>query len=439
MSSNKYEQTEEKVADVPEGWEIGDIENFLEAIIDYRGKTPKKSDSGIETLSAKAIKNGRIDYSQVYFISEKTFKEWETRGKPIMGDVLLTSEGPLGQVAQLDKQRVALAQRLIALRGKKNKLDNAYLKYYLMSPAGQNELLARATGTTVQGIKQSEFRKVKILMPPFPEQQLIAKILSDLDSRITVNEKTNEVLEALGETVFKRWFVDFEFPNQEGKPYKSSGGEMVDSEPGRIPYGWEIKPLNAITDAIFSGGTPDTRQEEYWNGNFPWLSSGETSSHFINKTDKAITQKGIANSSTRIAKVGDVIVASAGQGKTRGQVSLCLIDTYINQSVIAIRAKSKMTSSLFLYFDLSRRYSQLRALSDSNSIRGSLTTALFKNLEIVKPPFKYVNLFSALTEPLIKKIEFSLRQNYTLAKIRDLLLPKLMSGKIRIPIEKQEA
>jgi type I restriction enzyme S subunit len=103
---------------IPEDWEVGEIENYLELIIDYRGKTPKKSNSGIRTLSARSVKNGRIDYSQAYFISEKTFKEWEKRGTPKPGDVLLTTEGPLGEVAQLDQQRVALAQRLLGLRGK---------------------------------------------------------------------------------------------------------------------------------------------------------------------------------------------------------------------------------------------------------------------------------------------------------------------------------
>ena len=91
-------------------------------------------------------KNGKIDYAQAYFISEKTFEEWETRGKPKPGDVLLTTEGPLGEVAQLGSQRVALAQRLIGLRGKERKLDNAYLKYYLISPIGKNELLSKANG-----------------------------------------------------------------------------------------------------------------------------------------------------------------------------------------------------------------------------------------------------------------------------------------------------
>jgi len=185
MKSNEQMKIKKtNISTIPEDWEIGEIESYLEKIIDYRGKTPKKSNSGIETLSAKSIKNGRVDYNQVYFISEKTFGEWERRGKPRIGDVVLTTEGPLGEVAQLDKQRVALAQRLIVLRGKENTLDNAYLKYFLMSPIGQHELFARATGTTVQGIKQSEFRKVRIIKSPFPEQRLISKILSDLDAKI---------------------------------------------------------------------------------------------------------------------------------------------------------------------------------------------------------------------------------------------------------------
>ena len=125
---------------------------------------------------------------------------------------------------------------------------------------------------------------------------------------------------------------------------------MKETEIGMIPENWDIKRIKEIIIQIFSGGTPNTRTEEYWNGNLPWLSSGETRQTFIRNTERKITKAGVDNSSTRLAKKEDVVVAGAGQGHTRGQPSLCLIDTYINQSV-ALRADKEKLTSFFLYED----------------------------------------------------------------------------------------
>ena len=172
------------------------MEDALDALIDYRGKTPKKSESGIMTLSAKSVKNNRIDYSQCYFISEDEYKRFMVRGFPKKGDILLTTEAPLGQVARLDREDVAIAQRLLTLRGKENVLDNDYLLYYLQSPIGQASLRARETGTTVTGIKQAEFRKIEIKVPDYEEQKKISGVLKVIDQKIELNNEINNNLSA---------------------------------------------------------------------------------------------------------------------------------------------------------------------------------------------------------------------------------------------------
>ena len=146
--------------------------------------------------------------------------------------------------------------------------------------------------------------------------------------------------------------------------------------------------LKDLSTNIFSGGTPSTTNNEYWNGEFYWLSSGETKNSYIKKTEKTITQLGIDKSSTRLAKIGDVVIASAGQGKTRGQVAYCLVDTYINQSIIAIRTNPALLDSKYLFYDLTSRYNELRLLSDSSSSRGSLTVKTFEDLNINIPTLK---------------------------------------------------
>lgn len=146
--------------------------------------------------------------------------------------------------------------------------------------------------------------------------------------------------------------------------------------------------LGCLCETIFSGGTPNTSNADYWNGEFHWLSSGETRNTYIFNTEKTITQKGIDNSSTRLAKKNDVVIASAGQGKTRGQVSYCMIDTYINQSLISMRADPKLLDPKFLFYNLTSRYNELRTLSDSSSSRGSLTIPILENIDILLPPLK---------------------------------------------------
>lgn len=172
------------------------MEDALEDIIDYRGKTPHKATSGIQTLSAKSVKDGYIDYSNCYFISLEEYYRFMVRGIPKTGDVLLTTEAPLGNVARLDKENIALAQRVLALRGKQGVLDTGFLYYYLRSPIGQAKLREKETGTTVTGIKQSEFRRIEIDIPSYAVQKKIVDILCHLDQKIELNRKINKNLYA---------------------------------------------------------------------------------------------------------------------------------------------------------------------------------------------------------------------------------------------------
>lgn len=165
--------------------------------------------------------------------------------------------------------------------------------------------------------------------------------------------------------------------------------------------------LGEVLESVFSGGTPSTKIQEYWNGNIRWLSSGETSNDFINDTNSRITDIGVKKSSTKLAIKNDLVMASAGQGKTRGQISYLNIDTYINQSVIAIRSNKKLLNNKYLYYNLKSRYIELRSLSDSASTRGSITTKMIKDLDIFIPPLLEQRKISKLLFTLDSKIEIN--------------------------------
>jgi type I restriction enzyme S subunit len=196
------------------------------------------------------------------------------------------------------------------------------------------------------------------------------------------------------------------------------------TEIGKIPEDWEVKTIKEITEAIFSGGTPNTTTPEYWDGDIRWLSSGETRQTFIRDTERKITELGIENSSTRLAKKEDVVVAGAGQGYTRGQPSFCMIDTYVNQSVVVLTSNKKILVPLFLFYNLKSRYDELRQLSDAHSSRGSLTTKLLANFPIKLPKLDEQKIISKILSDLDFKIELNQKMNKTLEAIGQALFKR---------------
>ena len=245
------------IFDFPDGWQLRSIEDSMKAIIDYRGKTPRKTSFGVPLITAKIVKDGQI-ITPNEFIAPEDYDSWMCRGMPKPGDVVMTTEAPLGEIAQLDGRKVALAQRLITLRGKPDLVNNTYLKFAMQSPFVQNQLKARSTGTTVQGIRQSELREVEIPLPPLDEQRRIARILGTLDEKIELNRKMNQTLEAIARLIFKSWFVKFDpvHAKMEGRKPDCMDSETAalfpstfqDSALGKIPTGWEVAPRPEVIE-----------------------------------------------------------------------------------------------------------------------------------------------------------------------------------------------
>ena len=176
--------------------------------VDYRGKTPTKTDSGVFLVTAKNVKDGYIDYgaSQEY-ISEDDYEEVMHRGKPEIGDVLITTEAPCGNVAQVNRADIALAQRIIKYRGQSNIVDNTYLKYYLLSPEFQDILNAKSSGGTVKGIKGSILHQQKIKYPKYEEQFKIGSYFNNLDHLITLHQQKCEELKKIKKFMLQKMFV----------------------------------------------------------------------------------------------------------------------------------------------------------------------------------------------------------------------------------------
>lgn len=181
------------------------IDEIAEKIIDYRGKTPPKAKKGIKLITAKVIKDGSIVEGNHEYISQDTYDQWMTRGFPQKGDVLFTTEAPLGEVAILkSSERIALAQRVVLLRGKPALVDQTYLMYALKSSFVQRQLRERSASTTVEGIKQSELRQVRIPLLPLEEQKRIAEIARKCD----LIRRTRRYIQQLSDTYLQSVFME---------------------------------------------------------------------------------------------------------------------------------------------------------------------------------------------------------------------------------------
>ena len=317
------------------------------------------------------------------------------RGLPREGDVVITTEAPLGEVAQLTDEKIALAQRIVCLRGKEGVLDNTYLKYFFMSNIGQNRLKARETGTTVTGIKQSELKEVLIDYPNYKIQQKIASVLSSLDSKIELNRRINDNLEQQAQALFKSWFVDFE-------PFK--GEKFVESQLGMIPKGWKVGTLSDLLDIRYGKD-----HKKLNDGNIPVYGSG-----------------GIMRLADRILYNGEsVLIPRKGTLNNVLYVNrpFWTVDTMF-YSIEKVPNVAKYCHLLLSKLDL--------ASMNSGSAVPSMTTDILNKIQVIVANQDVFSSFNECISSLYLKAKINLDENKRLSETRDLLLPKLMSGKLII-------
>ena len=229
------------LGEIPEHWNDCGLTHRMESIVDYRGKTPEKVDSGIFLITAKNIKDGYIDYdASQEFVREEDYFEIMQRGLPCIGDILMTTEAPLGNIAQVDNTNVALAQRIIKFSARKDSFQNHFLYYQLRSSFFKSQLEKFATGSTALGIKAERFCYLKLLYPPLLEQQKIADFLDRETAKIdSLIQKRNDLIKLLQE---KRSAVISHAVTKGIDPTVRLKPSNIDWL-GEIPEHWEIRKL----------------------------------------------------------------------------------------------------------------------------------------------------------------------------------------------------
>lgn len=408
------------------------LRKCLEKIIDYRGKTPKKlgsdwTEEGYRALSAINVKDSGLSNTEaIRCVDEATYRKW-MKEEVKRGDILLTSEAPAGEVMLWDSdEKIVLSQRLFCLRTNK-RFDNRFILYYLQSPTGKREVNRTRSGSTVAGISAEMFDQIQVLHPETPTQQKIAAVLSALDAKIDLNQRINAELEALAKTIYDYWFVQFDFPDAHGRPYKSSGGAMVwnDTLKREIPAGWEVVPLSRLVEEIKDGITPNA-----FDTATPYIGLEHIARKSIVLSAWATADKATSNKIT--FRKGDILF-----GKIRPyfhKVALAMMEGIASTDAIVMRPRQRGLAAFALETIFSDRFVETATASSTGSKMPRADWKVMRNYGVAIPgkSSSVADGYQKLFDGIASKIENNVRQNLELTQLRDWLLPLLMNGQVRV-------
>ena len=386
--------------------------------------------AGTPIITVEHLGDNRITYQNLPKVSDED-KQRLKKYHLQEGDVVFSRVGSVDRRALVTKKEDGwlFSGRCLRVRGNDKKAIGAFLSYYFGQESFKEYVRRIAVGATMPSINTTILSEIVIKIPDLPTQTAIAEILSSLDDKIELNNKINQELETLAQTLFKQWFIDFEFPNENGEPYKSSGGEMVDSELGEIPKGWEVKTLDDIL-TVKGGTTPSTKESIYWDGDIYWTSPRDLSnlkSPLLLDTEKKITPLGLKKISSGLLPKGTLLLSSRAP---IGYLAITDIETAINQGYIAINGKNGFSNLFILCWLKSNMNSVIERANGSTFLE--ISKSNFKQIKIVIPSVESQNNFTNQFELMFEQIRVNTIEINELTNLRDTLLPKLISGELEI-------
>lgn len=384
---------------------------------------------------------GNFDYQNNCFKENKSkdnlYYVGDFRSEFLMeeGDIItpLTEQaiGLLGSTAIIPESgKYIQSQDVAKIVCKEDLLDKNFAFYLISSALVKQQLSAAAQQTKIRHTSPDKIKDCTVWIPELSEQKRIGKLLRSIDSKIERNRQINQNLEAMAKQLYDYWFVQFDFPNEEGKPYESSGGKMVWNEKLKreIPEGWDISLIKDIA-TTYSGGTPKSTNIEYYdNGEIAWINSGELNSPIITKTTNYITKCGLENSSAKLYPSNSILVAM--YGATAGKVSLLTFEACSNQAVCGVIPTIE-NMLYYVYFHISSLYSHFITLS-TGSARDNISQDTIKNILLPIPTRNILKLFDEKIGSIYQTIVNNYQQIDSLTKQRDELLPLLMNGQVSV-------
>ena len=379
-----------------------------------------------DVLEGKVLHQNYSDINTLPGQAKKSIKK---------GDILFSEIRPKNKrfaLVDFDADDYVVSTKLMVLRRKNSLIDNLFLYKYLTSDRILEELqfIAEGRSGTFPQITFNELKSLKISLPLLNEQKAIVDILSSLDDKIELNNQMNKTLEEMAQALFKRWFVDFEFPNEEGQPYKSSGGEMVESELGMIPKGWEVLKAQEYYN-ITIGKTPP-RKESHWfstdNKDVKWISISDLGANgtFVTNTNELLTKDAIKKHNVQVVPPGTVVLSFK---LTVGRVAITAEEMTTNEAIAHFKKEDDSVRE-YTYFYL--KNFNYESLGNTSSIAKAVNSKIIKSMPILIPNKSIIEKYHSIVFQIFENIKNNRLNNESLKQTRDTLLSKLMSGEIRV-------
>jgi len=423
------------------------IEDVCELIVDCVNKTAPVVDrvTPYRMIRTTNVRNGRIDLTECRHVEEATYKTWTRRAQLQVGDVVLTREAPIGEVGFVTQaEGVFLGQRLMQYRANPKVLDSRYLLYCFLSPALQHQFGSHeGSGSVVSHIRVGDCFKFKLQLPPLHVQREIAKTLGALDDRITLLRETNTTLEAIAQALFKSWFVDFDPVHAKMQGRAPEGMDQAtaalfpdsfeESELGPVPKGWRVMPIGDAVEAV-GGATPDTKTPEYWEpAEHFWTTPKDLSgipSPVLLGTERKLSDAGLKKISSGLLPVGSLLMSSRAP---IGYLAMTQVPMAINQGYIAIPPGGKL-SPLYMLFWCQTNMDSIKGRANGSTFM-EISKKAFRPIPALVPSQAVLDAFEPVTTQLFARLVKNEKQAQSLASIRDILLPRLISGQLRLPVK----
>ena len=402
----------------------------------YGGYAFKSKDFGVGenfVVKIKDIKPPIIDVKNADKVDVSKYSTQKLeKFKVFPNDIVIAMTGAtIGKVGRNKSGRTVFLNQRVAKINPNFKEDLDFIYYCVSNTVFLEYVLNNVDSKSAQSnISHFGIGNFEINWYDRETRQKIAKVLTCLDDKIFINNQINQELEAMSKTLYDYWFVQFDFPDQNGKPYKSSGGKMVyNPELKReIPEGWGVEKIEDIAHTG-SGGTPKSTNSSYYTGGeVPWINSGELSQTVITSTSNFITEEGLKNSNAKLFPSGTILVAM--YGATAGKVSFLSFEASTNQAICAIML-SDVRMRYYLKNVIEDLYQYLVNLS-TGSARDNLSQDMIKNIKVVIPSNEILDRYYHFSNNIIKELTKKQQENEQLIQLRDWLLPMLMNGQVKV-------
>jgi len=351
------------------------------------------------------------------------------------GDLIVAmteqAAGLLGSCARVPESGIYLHnQRLGLVTTDSKKILRDYIYHLFKTKTVREQIRLTSSGSKVKHTSPERIYDVRVPLPTVLEQQNIVALLDALETKIELNNRINAELEAMAKTLYDYWFVQFDFPDANGKPYKTSGGTLVYNPTLKreIPEGWEASNVLKVAH-LLGGGTPTKTKKEYWNGAIPFFTPTDSDKNIFSvETEDYITAEGLKKSSTRLFEPYTVFITARG---SVGRLALNAVPMAMNQSCYALRAKDGI-SYTFLFFLIKELIHHLEVKA-SGSVFNSIVSNDIEYTNLALPSdTTLMEKYAAIVEPIFEKIESTTKENKKLSSLRDWLLPMLMNGQVTV-------